>query len=65
VADIKDIQVRSVQFAPSGAAVETTTRTVYELFKAKSFKTVQRFNMGIIHRKAASSSSEVVDFTTI
>lgn len=61
-ADIKDVEVKCTHFGPSGTAIDTNTSTIYEIVKAKSTKSIRRFNMGIIHPQATGSSCAIVRY---
>jgi hypothetical protein len=60
--DVKDIEVTCTHYGPSGTAIDANTRTIYEIVKAKSSKTVRGFNMGVIHSQAATSSCRIVHY---
>ncbi len=58
---IKDITIKCVHFAKSGTIVDSSTASIYDIVKAKSKKKVNQFNMGFIHRQAASTNCEIID----
>lgn len=60
--DIKDVEITCTHFGPSGTAIDANTRTIYEVVKAKSTKTVKAFNMGFVHSQAVRSSCSVVRY---
>jgi len=62
--DVKDIEVTCTHYGASGTAIDTNTRTIYEIVKAKSSKTVRAFNMGFVHSQAASSSCRIVHYAS-
>ena len=56
---VKDVEVRCDHTAPSGTPIDSNSRTIYEIFKPKSRRTIKEFNMGFIHSQAATSSCYV------
>jgi hypothetical protein len=62
--DIKDIKVTCTHFAKSGTIIDSNTRTIYDVVKAKSKKKFRKFNMGLIHSQAERSAVEIEDFNT-
>jgi len=63
--DVKDIKIKCTHSAASGTVIDENTQTIYELFKAKSKKTIRNFNMGFIHSQASKSGCEIVDLTVL
>ncbi len=61
--DIKDILVKCEHMAPSGTTIDSNSRQIFEVFNARSTRTIKNFNMGFIHSQAASSYCTVVDMT--
>jgi hypothetical protein len=57
--DVKDVKVRCDHSAPSGTRIDSNTRTIYEVFKAKAQRTIKDFNMGFIHSQAKKSGCYV------
>jgi hypothetical protein len=62
--DVKDITLECEHFAKSGTRIGSSTQTIYEIFPAGKKKTINHFNMGLIHTQAAGSSCEIIDFIT-
>lgn len=62
--DIKDIKVTCIHSAKSGTLIDSNTRTIYDVVKAKSKKKFRKFNMGLIHSQAERSTVEIADFNT-
>lgn len=58
---VKDLTITCNHYASSGTLVDSNTRTVYELIRPKTAKTVRGFNMGFIHSQAARSGCKIVD----
>jgi hypothetical protein len=63
--DVKDVEVKCTGFAPSGTAIDSNSRTIYDRFRADSKRTIAHFNMGFLHSQVASTSCSIVDFTII
>ncbi len=63
--DIKDVEVLCRHTAPSGTAIDSNTRTIYDVVKAGSKKTIRDFNMGFIHSQVAKSNCVVDDFAIV
>lgn len=61
----KDFTIACTHFARSGTAIDSNTRTVYDIVRPHSTKHIENFNMGFIAAQAASSSCRIADFTTI
>lgn len=61
--DIKDIEITCSHYSNSNTKIDSNTRTIYEVFKKHSTRTINDFDMGFIHSQANSSSCEVSDFT--
>jgi hypothetical protein len=59
--DIKDLEIKCTHFAKSGTVIDSNTRTIYDIVKAKSKKKFDKFNMGFIHSQANSSICEITD----
>jgi hypothetical protein len=60
--DVKDIEVRCEHSAPSGTTIDSNTRTIYEVFKARSVRTISNFQMGFIHSQSARSGCIIKSF---
>ena len=63
--DIKDIAVKCEHTAASGTRIDSNARTIFEVFSARSTKTIRGFNMGFIHTQARSTSCGVEDATVL
>lgn len=63
--DIKDVEIRCDHFSKSETKIDSSTREVYEIFKANSQKHFPDFNMGFMHSQANSSSCYVKDFKLV
>jgi hypothetical protein len=63
--DIKDIEITCDHMGKSGTRIDSNTRTIYDIVKAKSRKKFNKFNMGLIHSQAASSSCRISDLKVI
>lgn len=61
----KDVQVKCTHFAPSGTAIDSNTRTIYQLVEAKSTKVIPDMNMGFIHSQASTSRCVITDLTVV
>lgn len=59
--NIKDVEIKCTHYGKSGTAIDSNTRTIYDIVKAKSKKRFDKFNMGFIHTQANSSSCEITD----
>jgi hypothetical protein len=59
---IKDVEVTCVHAANSGTKIDSNTRTIYEIVRAKGYFSVVDMNMGFIHSKATSSNCKATDF---
>jgi hypothetical protein len=62
--DVKDIEIKCTHFAKSGTVIDSNTRTIYDIVKAKSKKRFDKFSMGFIHSQANSSACEITDLKT-
>jgi hypothetical protein len=60
---IKDITVTCDYDAPSGTPLGSSTRTIYEIVKAKSTKRVKDFSMGSIHPQVSTASCHIDDLS--
>jgi len=61
----KDFEITCNHFAPSGTKIDSNSRTIYEVVKAHSKRSISNFNMGFIHSQAKSSSCSVTDLTVL
>lgn len=58
---VKDFQITCKHFAKSGTAIDSNTRTVYDVVPAKGKKKIRNFNMGFINSQTATSSCRIVN----
>ncbi len=63
--DIKDVEIRTLQFAKSGTQIDRNVRTIYEIIKAGETREFKEFNMGFIHSQSNSASASITDFVLI
>lgn len=63
--DIKDVEVRCEHSAESGTMIDANDRTIYQLFRGYSARTVTGFNMGFIHSQARRTSCNIVNFAIV
>lgn len=54
--DVKDIEITCTHSAKSGTVIGKSSKTIYEIFPARNFSSVNRFNMGFIHSQTESIS---------
>jgi hypothetical protein len=59
--DVKDISLICRHAAPSGTAIDSNRRTIYEVVPARSKKAIREFNMGFIHSQAKRSGCAIDD----
>jgi len=59
--DIKDIEITCTHSAKSGTEIDSNTRTIYDIVKAKKKKTFKNFNMGFVHSQVSTTSCRIVD----
>jgi hypothetical protein len=59
---VKDLVVKCIHFAPSGSAIDSNTRTVYQRIPVGQTILVHELNMGFIHTQATRSYCSVTDF---
>lgn len=57
--DIKDLEIKCAHSAESGTSIDSNARTIYQVVKAKSVRTISEFNMGFIHSQASSTSCKI------
>jgi len=57
--DVKDVEIRCTHAGPSGTEIDSNTRTIFELFEAKTARKISKFNMGFVHSQAARSGCEI------
>jgi hypothetical protein len=60
---IKDISVTCDYDAPSGTPLGSSTRTIYEVVKARSTKRIKDFSMGFLHPQVSTASCRVDDLS--
>ena len=63
--NVKDIKITCYHYASSGTQIDRNTRTIYELFAARSTRHLKKFNMGFIHSQAEASSCRIMDFVVM
>jgi hypothetical protein len=63
--DLKDVSIRCRHSAASGTIIDSNERTIYEIVKARTTKSIRHFSMGFIHSQAARSGCEVTGATLI
>jgi hypothetical protein len=56
---IKDIEIKCTHFSPSGTAIDSNTRTIYEIIPANKSKKFKGFSMGFIHSQAVSTNCTI------
>lgn len=59
--DIKDLTITCTHFSKSKTKIDSNTRTIYDVVKAKSKKMFPKFNMGFIHSQADSSICKITN----
>lgn len=59
--DVKDVEVQCQHSAPSGTRIDSNTRTIYEVFRARSQRTIKSFNMGFIHSQVSQTGCGVAN----
>lgn len=59
--DIKDIEITCNHSGKSGTKIDSNSRTIYEMIKAKQKKKISKFNMGFIHSQAVKSSCGITN----
>ena len=62
---IKDVAVTCTHAADSGTIIDSNTRTIYELIKARGYYSVVKLNMGFIHSAVNSSVCHAVNFSRV
>lgn len=62
-AAVKDIAIKCDDFAPSGTAIDSNERTIYEIVPAHKTRTFYRFNMGFINPQSSASSCVIENLT--
>jgi len=60
--DVKDIEVVCQHSAPSGTRIDSNTRTIYDVFKARSIRTIPNFQMGFINSQSVRSGCSIKSF---
>ncbi len=63
--DVKDLDIECEHSAPSGTVIDKNERTIYQIVKAHSTRTIRDINMGLIDTQAAASSCEVLDLSLV
>jgi hypothetical protein len=62
---VKDISVTCTHYAASGTEIDSNTRTIYEMVKAKDQKRIREFNMGFIHSQTQRTRCQIDDLAVI
>jgi hypothetical protein len=60
---VKDIEVTCSSSGPSGSIIDTNSRTVFEVVRAKSYVDVDNINMGFIRSEAIDTKCRVTGFS--
>jgi hypothetical protein len=63
--DIKDVEIFCEHQAGSKTKIDSNSKVVYEIFKAKSNRKLNGFNMGFIHSQAQYTSCFIKNFVVI
>jgi hypothetical protein len=58
---VKDVEITCTHYAASGTQIDENTRTIFEIVPAHGKKRVPKFNMGLIHSQARSSSCRITN----
>ena len=61
----KDFEITCEHYATSGTMIDRNTRTIYEVVKAHSKKSIPHFSMGFIHSQAKSSNCRITDLVPL
>lgn len=62
---ISDVQITCTSYGPSGTAIDTNTRTIFESFPPGKPRRIREFNMGLQHSQASSVSCVVTDLNLL
>jgi len=62
---VKDITVTCTHYAASGTEIDSNTRTIYEMVKAKAQKRIREFNMGFIHSQTQRTRCQIDDLAVV
>lgn len=62
---IKDVSITCTSYGPSGTAIDTNTRTIFETFPPGKPRRIREFNMGFQHSQASSASCVVSDLNLL
>lgn len=60
---VKDVEVTCSSSGPSGSIIDTNSRTIYELVRAKSYVDVDKMSMGFIRTEAVDTKCRVTGFS--
>lgn len=63
--DVKDIEIQCDHYAKSDTKIDSNNRTIYEIFKANSVRTLPNYNMGFIHSQTYTSSCYIKEFSLV
>lgn len=61
--DVKDIALICEHYSNSGTRIDSNRRVIYEIVTAGKSKTINDFNMGLIHSQAARTNCSITDLT--
>jgi hypothetical protein len=62
---VKDLKIKCENEAPSGTALDSNTRTVYEIVPAHKSRTFSNFNMGFINPRTTKSGCAIEDLALV
>jgi hypothetical protein len=57
----KDFEIKCTHYAPSGTAIDSNTRTIYQTVEPNSKKVIMEMNMGFINSQASRSGCKISD----
>jgi hypothetical protein len=60
-AAVKDLKIKCENEAPSGTALDSNTRIIYEIVPAHKTRTFANFNMGLINPQTSRSGCQIED----
>lgn len=61
---VKDLEIKATHFAPSGTAIDSNTRIIYQKIDPGQTLQVSQ-NMGFVHGQASKSSARITDLVVI
>lgn len=62
---VKDIEITCRHSAKSGTFIDKNTRTIYDVVKANTTKTFEKFDMGLIRDQVESSSCKIIKLVVL